>query len=45
MQTRLTTALTGDERQYRWLIHEQVRRFAKFLEEHEAAYEPFCLRS
>lgn len=43
MQARVKTEATGDERQFRWIIHEQVRRFARFLEEPEAAYEPFCI--
>jgi len=43
MQTRLTTPVTGDQRQFRWLIHEQVRRFARCLEEPETAYQPFVL--
>lgn len=43
MQARVKTAATGDERQFRWLIHEQVRRFARFLEEPETVYEPFCI--
>lgn len=43
MQARIKTEVTGDERQFRWLVHEQVRRFARSLEEPEAVYEPFCI--
>jgi CRISPR-associated protein Cas1 len=45
MQTRISAASADGARQYRWLIHEQVRRFAKCLEEGEPAYAPFCLSS
>ncbi|SFM73855.1 CRISPR-associated endonuclease Cas1 [Thermodesulforhabdus norvegica] len=41
MQTRLRCPLTGQKRNFRGLIHDQSRRFARFLLGEDDEYRPF----